>query len=34
MDEVFSFFTGEIQSLVEWALQADPLYVLHCSHSV
>ncbi len=25
MEEIFSFWPGEIQSLVEWAMQADPL---------
>ncbi len=27
MEEIYSFFASDMQSLVEWTLQADPLYV-------
>jgi hypothetical protein len=27
MEELYSFFPAEMQSMVEWAIQADPLYV-------
>jgi hypothetical protein len=26
MEEVFSFFSGDMQALVDWTIQADPLY--------
>lgn len=27
MEDLYSFFPGEMQSLIEWSIQADPLYV-------
>jgi hypothetical protein len=35
MDDIYSFFASDVQSLVDWSLQADPLYVetpLSCLH--
>jgi exocyst complex component 1 len=30
MEDIFSFWPTEVQNLVEWAVKADPLYVLIC----
>ena len=28
MEEVFSFYANDMQALVDWSIQSDPLYVL------
>jgi hypothetical protein len=31
MEEVYAFFSSDMQALVDWTIQADPLYALTSS---